>query len=142
MFALRLKELRKRDGYTQSTLAQKLKLSKGTIALWETGKRNPDFEMLESLSNLFTVSYDYLLGKTDESIQLVKTENTLHEIINWTVEDNVYDTIKMLLALDTYGQSAVDKLIKEEFIRCHDQKTFNDTSSFKISISMEHTSNG
>lgn len=36
-FAERLKELRKENGYTQVTLAEALGLSKGTVAMWETG---------------------------------------------------------------------------------------------------------
>ena len=35
MFGTRLKELRKKNGYTQVTLAEKLGVSKGTIAMWE-----------------------------------------------------------------------------------------------------------
>ena len=41
-FAERLKELRKENGYTQVKLAEALGLSKGTVAMWETGKRTPD----------------------------------------------------------------------------------------------------
>ena len=37
MFGTRLKELRKKNGYTQVTLAEKLGVSKGTIAMWEVG---------------------------------------------------------------------------------------------------------
>ena len=31
--------------------------------MWETGKRNPEFETLEALLSLLNVSYDYLTGK-------------------------------------------------------------------------------
>ena len=55
MFGTRLKELRKKNGYTQVTLAEKLSVSKGTVAMWEVGKRKPDFEMLCTLSELFDV---------------------------------------------------------------------------------------
>lgn len=40
MFGARLKELRKKNGYTQVTLAGKLGVSKGTVAMWEVGKGN------------------------------------------------------------------------------------------------------
>lgn len=45
-FAERLKELRKENGYTQVMLAEALGLSKGTVAMWETGKRTPDYEII------------------------------------------------------------------------------------------------
>lgn len=49
MFAERLKALRKKHGYTQVSLAETLGVSKGTVAMWETGKRTPDFETLIGL---------------------------------------------------------------------------------------------
>ena len=39
MFGARLKELRKKNGYTQVTLAGKLGVSKGTVAMWVVGNR-------------------------------------------------------------------------------------------------------
>lgn len=43
MFAERLKMIRKQKGYTQISLAEKLEVSKGTVAMWETGKHTPGF---------------------------------------------------------------------------------------------------
>ena len=37
MFDERLKSLRKKCGYTQVSLAETLGVSKGTVAMWETG---------------------------------------------------------------------------------------------------------
>ena len=62
MFAERLQTIRKQKGNTQVSLAEKLEVSKGTVAMWETGKRTPDFETLITLSDIFDVRTDYLLG--------------------------------------------------------------------------------
>lgn len=62
MFAETLKTLRKSKGLTQIQLAQELKVANGTIGMWETGKREPDFDTLSVLSDYFGVSYDYLLS--------------------------------------------------------------------------------
>ena len=67
MFDERLKSLRKKCGYTQVSLAETLGVSKGTVAMWETGKRTPDFETLIRLSDLFDVRTDYILGKSNDS---------------------------------------------------------------------------
>ena len=66
MFAERLKTIRKQKGYTQVSLAEKLEVSKGTVAMWETGKRTPDMfgfrshedvtaadKVLKNLANLY-----------------------------------------------------------------------------------------
>lgn len=65
MFKNVLKELRKENGYTQSELSKLINSSTSKIAMWETGKRDPVKDDLLVLSELFNVSTDYLLGKTD-----------------------------------------------------------------------------
>ena len=65
-FATRVKELRKRKGFTQNQLANELGVSMQTVSLWERGPRKPDFEMLEKLTDYFEVRMDYLLGASDD----------------------------------------------------------------------------
>ena len=43
MFAERLKEIRNGAGMTQVQLAEALGVSKGTVAMWEIGKREPNY---------------------------------------------------------------------------------------------------
>lgn len=65
MFSTRLKQLRKECGYTQSELSKLINSSTSKVAMWETEKRDPVKEDLLVLSELFDVSVDYLLSKTD-----------------------------------------------------------------------------
>ena len=44
MFADQLKAARRSCGHTQASLADALGVSKGTVAMWETGKRHPSLE--------------------------------------------------------------------------------------------------
>lgn len=62
---LRIKELRKAHGLNQSRLSQMVGVGRSTIAMWESGKSCPDIESLIMLSNIFSVSVDYLLGKDE-----------------------------------------------------------------------------
>lgn len=57
-----LKKLRTEHGYNQTKLAEKLNVSRSTIAMWETGKAEPNSDMLIRLSKIFNVSVDLLLG--------------------------------------------------------------------------------
>lgn len=66
MFASKLKELRKAKGITQEIFADEFNISRGTIAMWETGKREPAHETLLKLADYFNVSVDYLLGREEE----------------------------------------------------------------------------
>lgn len=58
-----LKYLRSRDKLSQSELADKLGVAKSTISMYEVGKREPDFETLEAIADLFNVDMNFLLGK-------------------------------------------------------------------------------
>ena len=62
----KIKELRERLGLSQRELAARLNLGSGTIANYETGNRSPDYQTLQRLADLFNVSTDYLLGRTDD----------------------------------------------------------------------------
>lgn len=64
MFYEKLKENRQMLNLSKQDLADKLKVSKQTVAKWETGISMPDIENLVKLSELFNVSTDYLLKDT------------------------------------------------------------------------------
>lgn len=59
---LRLKEARTAIGATQEQIAKALGVSRTAYTNIENGKRDPDTVTLASLSTLFGVSVDYLLG--------------------------------------------------------------------------------
>lgn len=66
MFGKRLAFLRKQKSISQYKLAELLKLTRGQIANYEQGKRQPDYETLKMFADFFSVSTDYLLGKSDD----------------------------------------------------------------------------
>ena len=74
-FADMLAYLRKRAGYSQTELADKLKISRSAIGMYESGKREPDFETLEALADTFNVNMDTLLGKASDTSALSNTIN-------------------------------------------------------------------
>lgn len=59
-----IKEERKLRKLTQDDLANRLKISKSTVAMWETDKRLPSKELYEQIADLFNVDIDYLYGRT------------------------------------------------------------------------------
>ncbi len=61
----RLRELRELRNLTQGDLAKELKVSQSTIAMWESGKRDPDTEALHRIADYFGVSTDYLIGRSN-----------------------------------------------------------------------------
>ncbi len=64
-FDERLYELRTDKNLSRAELAVKLNVSIRLISYWENGKRECDFDMLIKIAELFGVSIDFLLGRTD-----------------------------------------------------------------------------
>ena len=59
----RLKFLRKNNNLTMKELGRCLNVAESTISLYESGQREPDYQTLKKIANLFNVSIDYLLGR-------------------------------------------------------------------------------
>lgn len=86
-FSDRLRDLMKRNDYTQAYLADRLNTSQQTISRWVNGKFQPDLNQLVELSVVFNVSVDYLLGKTSQDIH--KTQPPVisdDELRAWAVQ--------------------------------------------------------
>ena len=137
MFAERLKALRKKYGYTQVSLAETLGVSKGTVAMWETGKRTPDFETLIGLSDLFDVRTDYILGKSTDDSSAKLSEAETEQLGRWELESVYADLMKLYLSLDSFGQKDVETLIKSEAQRCKEQNTLQDVSNMTVQITIK-----
>ena len=54
-FGVRLKYLRMQDKLTQTELGNALEIAKSTISMYESGKREPDFETIEKFADYFNV---------------------------------------------------------------------------------------
>ena len=64
-FSSTLKELREQNHVTQNQLASHLKLTRSTIAGYETKGKQPDYERLLQIADYFHVSVDYLLAGSE-----------------------------------------------------------------------------
>ena len=75
----RLKSLRNEKGVLQKDVAEYLKISTSAYGFYEQGKRIPDVETLNKLSDYYNVSIDYLLGKSNvkESAEDIINDDTL-----------------------------------------------------------------
>lgn len=76
-FALRLKFLREKHGFSQAELADKIGVSRGSISFYENNSRVPDIDVLGSLCDFFSVSSDYLLGRSDQVFPSQGSASTL-----------------------------------------------------------------
>ncbi len=68
----RIKELRKKAGYTQERMAELLNVDRRHVARIESGTRGCSVDMLLQMSQVFDVSVDYLLTGKPLQQELVK----------------------------------------------------------------------
>lgn len=70
MFKDELKKLRESKGMTQAELAKRLGLSSSTIGMYESGKRQPNFESAEMIADYFNINLSTLLQGKAEPTQI------------------------------------------------------------------------
>ncbi|WP_309121641.1 helix-turn-helix transcriptional regulator [Paenibacillus sp.] len=61
----RIAKLREDLGLTQGELAARLGITRASLSHYETNRRQPDYETLSAMADLFDVSVDYLMKRTD-----------------------------------------------------------------------------
>lgn len=91
-----LKKLREQDGLSQGELAAKLKVGRSTISMWESGKREPGFEMLEAIADYFNVNMNRLLPKAGKPA---------------ADDGNGSDIISLYWSLSSADRAVVDSMI-------------------------------
>lgn len=102
-FGERLKELRKKSGYTQAEAAEALGIPRGSYANYETSNRAPSRDVIIKISELFCVSTDYLLGTTPafitENSGLSEQTQILLQTLKGASEKEIAQAIKIVEAL-------------------------------------------
>ena len=88
MLSENIKALRKKKGYSQEQLADKLNVVRQTVSKWEKGYSVPDADMLEKIADIFEVQVGDILGKeiltekeTTDIGELVKQLTILNEYL-------------------------------------------------------------
>ncbi len=81
-FKDRFKMLRKELDFSQIEIAKKLSINRTNISHYEQGRTIPDADTLSKIADIFNVSVDYLLGRTNVREQ----DNTIaaHHDGDWT----------------------------------------------------------
>ena len=73
----RIKLLRQESGLSQRALANQLGISQQSINKYENHNIEPDIAMLRQIADVFRVSVDYLIERTDERLLPVLAEEPI-----------------------------------------------------------------
>ena len=145
------RQLRIAAGLTQDELAKKTGISRSTIGMYETGKREPSYDVLDQLADFFNVDADFLLGRTDKTTVLPQTvgeyylsketarfaqecfenpdlkalfNDRRHEkILKLNLDDKEIGLIENYRTLDSFGKEVIDKIMDVEYRRCTEHLT-------------------
>lgn len=105
IFADKLIKLRKKNGWSQEELADRMSVSRQSISKWEGAQSVPDLNKILQLSNLFGVTTDYLLK--DELEFEIFTDDEVDTHIKTVTFDEVYTYLKLNNKRSLYYASAV-----------------------------------
>lgn len=67
MFENKIKDYRQLRGLTQEQLAKAIGVAKSTVSMYEAGRREPSFEMLETIADILNASFYDLFGRDEHS---------------------------------------------------------------------------
>lgn len=87
MFKDIIKSLRLQNNWTQQQVANLLNISLSRYSHYETGKREPDYDMLKQFSKIYNVTIDYLLdnninAKNTSKVEILKRALISTGVIN------------------------------------------------------------
>lgn len=77
----RIRELRKQKGITMKQLGLLFGFGEATISQYETGKRQPNYDTLQKLSEYFGVTVGYLIGAEEKEILPAISEDGQQDIV-------------------------------------------------------------
>jgi transcriptional regulator with XRE-family HTH domain len=100
-FGNRLRQLRLENNMTQEDLSKKLKVSRATVGRYETDERFPDKNILKNIADIFCVSIDFLLERTNIRNCEIITKESSYELYYATKNyEIIEDKIKKKLVLE------------------------------------------
>ena len=105
-FSNRLGKLRREKGFSQRQAASQFGISQALLSHYENGAREPKFEFVLQACEFYTVTADYLLGRTAErkseaevlSNKISGVINTLDELRS--KEANIIGELKEIIGKD------------------------------------------
>ena len=83
----RIRELRTVRGLTQKDLGKIVGVSSSMIGMYEINARKPSFDVLERIADYFSVSTDYLLGRTEPDLIDDSIRTLTRDIQDLTAKD-------------------------------------------------------
>lgn len=123
-------QLRKKEGLSQEQVAEKLAVSRQTVSKWETDQTVPELIKAKLLSQLYHVSYDYLISESPIYGDITSIELIVDEIdwtSAWSKKYPILASYQSINGINTYSEK-----ISELYDSFKNQFDFNDQDTVLI----------
>lgn len=113
IFSTNLQRKMEEAGKTRRDICEALDFSYYTVTDWVKGKKMPRMDKVEALANYFNcLISDLIEEKTEEQIQMQKTNDILSDIIvDLRTDSELLDIVDGLRKLDAEKRTAIKSLI-------------------------------
>ncbi len=122
--------LRKKAGLSQEDVAEKLSVSRQTVSKWETNQTVPELIKAKLLSQLYNVSYDYLISGSHIGGDVTSIEMIVDEIdwtSAWSKKYPILDSYQGINGISTYSEK-----ISELYDTFKNEFNFNDADTVLV----------
>ncbi|MEY7998906.1 helix-turn-helix domain-containing protein [Clostridium sp. Mt-5] len=122
--------LRKKAGLSQEAVAEKLNVSRQTVSKWETGQTVPELIKAKLLSQLYNVSYNYLISGSHMGGDVTDIEMIVDEIdwtSAWSKKYPILDSYQGMKGINTYSEK-----ISELYDTFKNELGFNDVDTVLV----------
>lgn len=126
----KLLDLRKKAGLSQEDVANKLGVSRQTVSKWETDQTVPELIKAKLLSQLYNVSYDYLISGSPLGGDVTSIEMIVDEIdwtAAWSKKYPILASYQGLQGINTYCEK-ISKLYDD----CQNEFNFDDVDTVLV----------
>ena len=96
----RIRELREKKGLLQIEISRHINVTREAYSLYETGKRQMNYETLCLLADFYNVSTDYLLGRQDALPSFLSEEERVIIAQYKELSEHAKETVKNCLAFE------------------------------------------
>lgn len=107
---MNLKEIRTKQGFTQTEVAKKLGIAQVTYCNYENGNREPDISTLIKLADLFNVTIDELIG----CAEIIKQEKPISKDERYILDNLKFLSAEELGKVKKYIKSCINLRAEEK----------------------------
>ncbi len=119
--ASRICKARKKANLTQQQVAERLNVARTSVSHWENGAREPDLKTIRELSDLFGVSFEYLVGASNSIPINQEHISDTNDFIKTSLGNDVQVMFRDITSFDDAEKEELKNFI--DFIKSKKKKT-------------------